>query len=71
MTYTIDWQLLLVLAIVVAAVAHLGRRAWQLLTARGQPSCGGCGTCPTGESTGDGFVSIKSLGPKQQSGTGC
>ena len=65
MTFTLDWQTLIALGLVAAAVIHLVNRAWQLFTARGKSTCGGCGTCATGESKpGDGFISLESLQQK-------
>jgi hypothetical protein len=65
MTYTLDWQTLIALSLVAGAAIHIVHRAWQLFAARGKSSCGGCGTCATGESKpGDGFISLESLKQK-------
>lgn len=65
MTFALDWQLLIVIALVATAVGNLVHRAWQLFAARDKSSCGGCGTCSSKEAkTGNGFVSIESLNSK-------
>ena len=45
----ITWQDLLAVAIVMAAVAFLGRAVYRMLFA-GKSACGGCGTCSSADS---------------------
>jgi len=69
MTDTLDWQMLIVWVVVLAATAHLAYRAWSLVSARKKSSCGGCGTCPaTTNASGDGFVPLDQLGSNLATG---
>ena len=47
-----NWQLPIVVMIVLAAVAYLARRTWRSLTGRKAGGCGGCGCARAPESTG-------------------
>jgi len=40
----VDWQLLVVAPILVAAIAYLGRQTWRTWRGR-KAGCGGCGSC--------------------------
>jgi hypothetical protein len=40
-----DWQNLIAMGLVVAAVGYLGRRGW-LALARRKAGCGACSNCP-------------------------
>jgi len=46
---TFDWQSIVVLISVAAAVAYLARATWQSIARRKAAACaGGCGSCPAG-----------------------
>lgn len=58
----LDWQTVVVVAIVLAAVAYLARSAWQVMVRRKTPGCGTCSSCPTSEGeTAKPFVAIDQL----------
>jgi hypothetical protein len=41
----LDWQTAVVLFVIVAATAYLGRVAWRSIARRKAAACGGCDTC--------------------------
>jgi hypothetical protein len=45
---TLDWQQIVVLAIVVLAVSYVSRAVWRTFTARKAGCGGGCKSCATG-----------------------
>lgn len=58
-----DWQNMIVLVVVAAAIAYLARVAWLSVARRRAAACGGCGNCPTapGDKTPQ-VVEIQALG---------
>ena len=46
---TWDWQLVVALACVSAALFVLGRRTWQFWKNASRGKCGGCSACPVQE----------------------
>ncbi len=52
----LDWQNLLVLAIIAAAVVYITRLAWTSITARKASACGACRNCGPSEKPHDVFT---------------
>jgi hypothetical protein len=63
----LDWQNLIVLAIVAAAAVYIARLAWTSITARKASACGACRNCGTSEKTQDVF-SITSQSSTKRAG---
>jgi hypothetical protein len=45
-SFELDWQNLVVLAIVFAAGLYLARQAWLTITRKKAGACGSCASCP-------------------------
>jgi len=52
---TLDWQNLIVLAIVAGATAYVARMVWSSIFARKASACGGCRNCGTIQKPGEVF----------------
>ncbi len=63
----LDYQNLLVLAIVAAAVVYVARLAWTSITARKASACGACRNCGSSEKAQDVF-SIASQDSSERAG---
>lgn len=53
MSFELDWQSLVVLAIVVAAGLYLARQAWITFAQKKSGACGSCSSCPASEPAQD------------------
>ena len=58
---SVDWQSTIVLALVIAAGAHLARFAWKSVMRRETSSCGGCAKCPASATQSEPVVSLTEL----------
>jgi hypothetical protein len=64
-----DWQNLIVLAAIGAAVTYLGRMMWQTF-ARKSSACGGCSSCPSADANRpEAVVGIEQLAASVKSPT--
>lgn len=57
-----NWQDLVALSLVLAAVIYLGWQTWRFIARKKSAGCSsGCASCPTGKSTGQQLVTLDGL----------